>query len=538
MGSSGMKIVLAPDALFIKDLKMYLKTNKYVRQSQSASNRPEFKRILQDKAQQNAERKRNLVLMGNKALANATVFMNGGKHEMGQTAEGKTRVVKAFQDLIKMVYPSLRMLGNTQYSEDTIKTTIRSSQNELYGLDENSVSEAESEIASLVNRRKRQSDRTSLADLKTHFNKKPYGWYNNAIWTVTAKLYKRGKIEIKRDSNLLEDESVLNALLNSAGYGNTLLEVPGEVSPAAIKELKEAYSDAFDESCSLKEAKDIAIAFNGKLNEMLVEVNLLLVQKNQYPFLDSLTTFEEKLGRWSSKEYSYYFTNLKDFQDELLDTKEDLLDPIKRFMNGDQIEIYNSIQKLLSGDTSNLDYVEGDELKVLKDLMNHDKPYSGNLIRDAKASKDSLSTKVVDKIEDEKSQAILSIEKAMDDLQAKEDFAKLNDYQQTTILKPFQDELDKIQVQRYIAVIRDIKTRATDNLFTKQLNEMVALANPVGETEEGGAQEPKVHYIKRSNVKTVFNKTELQTEEDVDEYVEALKKALKEQIKSNRRIQL
>jgi hypothetical protein len=541
MGSSGMKMVLAPDAIFIKDLKMFLKTNKYVRQSQSTTNRAEFKRILQDKAQQNAERRRNLVLMANKSLANSTVYMNGSKHEMGATADGKVRVVNAFQDLIKMVYPSLRMLGNVQYSEDTIKQTIRSKQNELFGLDTNSISEAESEIVNLVNRRKRQSDRTSLADLRAHFSKKPYGWYNNAIWTITAKIYKRGKLEIKRDSNLLEDESVLNALLNSAGYSNTLLEVPGEISPKAIQQLKQAYSDAFDESCALKEGKDIANAFKDKLKEMHIEVNKLLMQRREFPFLDSLTDFGDKLYRWCNKDYSYYLTKLGEFEDELLDTKEDLLSPIKTFMNGDQVKIYIDIKNLLAGDTSNLDYVQGNELSVLQGLIDDEQPYTGGKIKDAKASKDALSKKVQDKITSEKSEAIQAIENAIADLKAKDDFSKLNEYQQSSIVKPIADELEKLQKTRYIAVIRDIKRRATDDIFTRQLNAMVALANPPKEDPgEGGkeAAEPKVHYIKRSNVKPVFPKSELKTEEEVDEYVEALKKALKEHIRNNRRIQL
>ncbi|MDD4191322.1 MAG: BREX system P-loop protein BrxC [Mangrovibacterium sp.] len=538
MGIPGMKMVMAPDAVFIKDLKMYLRTNKYVMQNLSTSNRSEFKRILQEKTQQNAERKRNLVLLANKSLADAAVYMNGRRHEMGQTADGKTRVVNAFQDLVKMAYPGLKMLGNLQYSEDTIRTTVRSRVGELFGLDENSLAEAESEILNLVTRRKKQSDRTSLTDLRNHFTRRPYGWYPNAIWTMTARIYKRGKLELKQDSNLLEDEDVLNVLLNSAYHGNTLLEAPGEVSPEAIKKLKQVYADAFDESCPWKEARDVANAFKGKLKEMLIDVNKLLVQKKQYPFLESLAPFSEKLGRWSNKEYGYYLTNLSDFEDELPDTKEELLDPIKRFMNGDQVTIYNSIQKLLSGDTSNLDYVEGDELDILNRLMNHPKPYLGNLIRDAKACKDSLYTKVLDKIEAEKALAVQSIAKAMADIKVKYDFSKLTDARKSQILQPFEQELKKLNEQRYIAVIRDIRNRALDTLFTKQLNEMAALANPAEDIDEEFPKERPAHYIKRNNVKFEFAKTELKTEEDVDEYLKAFGKALKEQIQSNRRIQL
>ena len=538
MGSTGLKLLLASNAVFMKDLRMYLRTNKYVKQNQSTSNRAEVKRILQDKAQQNSERRRNLILMGNKSLAEATVYMNGGKHEMGQTSDGKTRVINAFQDLIKTVYSSLRMLGTNQFNEDTIKNTIRSNQDDLFGTDDATMSEAESEILNLINRRKKMSDRTSLNDVRIHFAKKPYGWYSNAIWTVTAKLYKRGKIEVKQDSNLLEDEDVLNALLNSSNYANTLLEPQTLVDPKQLKDLKQIYSDAFDESCSFKDAKDIANAFKGKLKELLVDINQLLARKNEYPFIASLSDFSDKLERLSNKDYTYFITNINDFEDDLLDTKENLIDPIKRFMNGDQIEIYDSVRKLLNGDTSNLDYIDGDELVTLKELIRNEKPYSGNAIKDAKQAKDALTKKVVECIDEEKSIAIQAIESSINRLKEKDEFGKLKESQQNSILAPMEDELNKVQKLVYIAVIRDTKLKVTDVLSTKQLNAMLRIATPTETSEDGKAAEPKIHYIKRSNVKAKYEKTELKTEDDVDEYVESLREALKEQIKNNRRIEL
>jgi hypothetical protein len=539
MGTTGLKMRLASNAAFMKDLKMYLKTNKYGKQNQSTSNRPEVKRILIDKGQQNAERKRNLVLMANKALAESDVFMNGSKHEMGQNSDGKTRVVSAFQDLIKLAYSSLRMLGSTQFTEDTIKTIIRNKQDGLFEADDETISEAELEILNLINRRKKQSDRTSLNDIKTHFSKKPYGWYPNAIWSVTAKLYKRGKVELKQDSNLLEDEDVLNALLNSSNHGNTLLEPQAVVDPRQLQALKQTYSDAFDESSSHKEGKDIANAFKGKLKEMVVDVNQFLARKNEYPFISSLQGFGEQLERWTNKDYSYFLTNLKDFEDTLLDTKEDLLDPIKRFMHGDQVGIYDGVRNLLKGDTSNLDYIEGEELGVLQDLLKSEKPFFGDAIKEAKKAKDALSKKVKDRIADEKSAAIKAIEESIEKLQAKEEYAKLTADQQAKIVDPLKEELGKVSRSNYIGNIRDVKARATDVLLTKQLNEMIRLATPVEEDEDGEiVSEPKVHYIKRNNVKAKFDKTELRSEEDVDAYVESLREALKEQIKNNRRIEL
>jgi len=546
MGTSGMKLVLAPDPVFLKDLRLFLKTKKYVRLNQSTTNRSEYKRILQEKAEQNAQRGRTLVLIANNALANSVVFMNGSKVETSQTSEGKTKVINMFQDLIRLVYPNLRMIGNTLSTEETVKSTILKPLHELFGMEEQMVSEAESEITTLIERRKYQSDRTTLTDVRNYFTKKPYGWYSNAIWTLIAKLYKRGLVELKRDSNVLEEDAVIYALLNSAGYANTLLEVPQIIDKSTIKKLQQVYSEAFDESCPYNEAKDVAGAFKNRLKEMLVDVNKLLVQKRQYHFLESLYPYSEKLTKLTEKEYSYYLHHISEFEDDLLDFKDDLLDPIKRFMNGDQLGIYDSIQHFLEGDTSNLDYVTGDELQILKELIKSNKPYLGNQIKDAKAAKDELVRKVLEQINKEKIETTEVIERMISELKNKDDFKKLSELQQDQIIEPFNEELKKLHNLRFIAVIRDTRTRIEDVIFTRQLNEMVRLVNPPKPSNQGDSnggntsmkEPPAVHYINRNNIKPTFGKTELKTEADVDEYIEAYRKALKDQIKNNRRIQL
>lgn len=539
LGSAGMKVVLPSDASFIKDLKMYLKTDKYNKQNQSTSNRTEVKRILQEKGILNAERRRNLILMANKSLANATVYLNGAKLELGQTSEGKTLVFNAFQSLIKTVYVNLRMLGSTQFSEDTFKQVIGGKMDDLFGTDDETMGEAESEILTIINRRKNQSDRTSLNDVKTIFAKKPYGWYQNAVWTIVAKLYKRGKIEIKKDSNILEDMDVIQALMNSSVYGNILLEPQALIDPKSVKELKTAYSEAFDENCSFNDGKEVANAFKEKLKEMSYELNQLLARQTELPFMSVLKDFKEKIGKLSGKEYSYFLTNLKDFEDGLLDTKENVLDPIKRFVNGDQLKIYEGIRAVVKGDVSNFDYIEGNEYTVLKSLLDNPKPYVGSAVKEAKTALEELTRKVLDRIDEEKSKAILAIQSTIDDIKTKEEFLGLDSTNQNKIIVPFQEEIGKLQTQRYIAVIRDVKAKTLEYLLPKQLNEMMRLSIPIVVGGNGNeVSEPTPHYIRRAAIKINFAKSELRTEQDVNEYVEALKKALLEQIKETRRISL
>lgn len=537
MGSSGIKIVLPSNATFMKDLKMYLKTDKYNKQNQSTSNRPEVKRILQEKGMQNAERKKNLVLMANKSLASSTVYLNGAKQEVSSAGDGRTFVFNAFQNLVKTVYPNLRMLGSITFTEDTFKQVIQGKMDDLFEADDETMTEAESEILMIINRRKNQSDRTSLNDLKTLFAKRPYGWYQNAVFTNVAKLYKRAKIEVKKDANVLEDMEVIQALLNSSTFANTLLEPQAVIDPRLVKELKTVYADAFNETCSFNDAKDVANAFKAKLKEMLQEVEQLTAMQAELPFLTGLADFKSFIAKLSNKEYTHYLTQTKEFEDKLLDTKENVLDPIKRFINGDQVKIYRSISTIVKGDRSNLDYIEGEEFNTLQELLSNPKPYAGNLIKEAKEAKDSLEKKVADRISEEKAQAIKAIQHAIEDVKSKEEFSDLVPVNQTKIIQPFEHEINKVQNQRYIAVIRDLKAKTLDTLLPQQLNEMLRLGRPA-DVEGKTVNEPSPHYIKRTSIKVDYPKTELRTEDDVDEYIDALKKALVAQIKETRRIYL
>lgn len=537
MGSPIMRLLLPPNAIFIKDLKMYLKTNKYIKQNQTTSVKVERRRILQDKQVQNAERRRNLILLSNQLLAGSDVYINGTKQEMGANSDGKSRVVQGFQILVKTVYSNLRMLGITTYTEDTIKQILYSTQNDLFKV-EQTLTEAEQEILTIINRRKMRSDRTSLSDLKDILGSKPYGWYPNAVWSVTAKLYKRGQIELKQDSNILEDRDALQAFLNSAQYSNTLVQVQEAEDPQAVRALKTLYADFLDESCPFTIGKEIAISFKEKLKEVIQETDKFYVQRSDYHFLTSLEAPLEKMRNLVSKDYMQLISQVKSYQDELLDFKEMLLDPIRRFMNSDQCKIYQDIRNTLNGDQSNFEYVEGNELETLKNLLNHNEPYNGSLIRNAKAANDSLSDKVHDKIDEERKLNFSAIDTYVSQLKNEEDFEKLSASEKAEILMPFAEETKKVQSQRYIAVLRENRNRIKNELFTKQLNEIYRLAHSsyVGVNEAPSEEIIKVVPI--GSLKVIFHENQLKTEADVDAYVEALRNEFKKQIKENKRISL
>lgn len=534
MGYSTLLIMVLPnDEHILTDIRMYLKTEKFIRQNQSITNKDNIKRILYEKAQQNISRRAGLVVLLRSALGSSDVYMNGMKQDVNSTTDGKTKLVKAFQYLLKLAYPNLKMLGKIQFSEDTIKSIIRNEQDDLFGTDDSTMSEPESEALNVIRRRKKQSERTALSDLRDHFIRRPYGWYPNAIWCIVAKLYKRGKLELRQDSNILENEEVLNALTNNRLYANTLLDPQEDIDPKLIKELATVYNEFFDSPCPAKEAKEVAITFKNRLNEELVWINQLLMNKETYPFLSALDPVSDFIDKLCRKEYSYYLTQIKTFEYTLLDYKEVIIDPLKRFWNGEQKKIYDSIRIFFNGNQSNLEYMDGEELAALREAMDHPQPYKGDIIREAKAIRDALGGKILQLIEKEKELTREVIDTAMDRLKFHEDFNKLDEARRKAILKPFEEEQHKLKEQRFIANLRETRAKVTGRLMEQQLNEMVRLVTP-----SSGANEPVVHYRRIHSVKVSFPKNELKTRADVEAYVEALKKELNDLIEQNKRISL
>ena len=120
-------------------------------------------------------------------------------------------------------------------------------------------------------------------------------------------------------------------------------------------------------------------------------------------------------------------------------------------------------------------------------------------------------------------------------LQQQDGFDKLNPTEQDAILKPIKEIDAKAKEQKFIANLMQDRQRLGD-LFTDQLNLLSKLTTKVPE----GSTEPKEHFINLRNVekRIVFDKTQLKSEADVNEYLDQLKIALMEQIEANRKITL
>ena len=530
-----MLVKLPEDKRLIYEVRMALKTDKYIKQNQSSSNKESITRILYEKGQQNRDRKQLIQNQLNELLSKSAIYMNGVEHRSSSSTDGKTRIIETSQDLIQLAFPKLQLLGSTNFDETQLRIIMNNTSADLFGGDDSTISSAEREVLNFIERRKMQHDRTNLSDLREHFSKKPYGWTQMAIWCITGRLFRRGKIEGRQDTNSLDDSQFYEALSNNRHHLNTMVSPQMEFDRSQINLLKQIHSDAFNESNPHNEAKEVVGLFKEKAREVASEIQVFIGQSREYPFMKTLEPLEALLRKLIGMDYATLITEMNNFEDELLNEKENKLDPIRKFMAGEQRKIYDRMLVFLTGNQANFDYIDTTERKVLFEAHDSDTPFYGNAMQEVKKAIDVLADRIQKTIQNECELTLKEAKNKMLLLQQQDGFDKLNPTEQDTILKPFREIEAKAKEQKFIANLMQDRQRLGE-VYTDQLNLLSKLITKVPD----GSPEPKEHFINLRNVEKhiVFDKTQLQCESDVNEYLEQFKKALMEQIDANRKITL
>ena len=219
-------IIMPLDERLIKDLLLYKKTEKYIRQNISVSQQDSIRRILEGKGHLNQERMNGLRSLTYNLLKDSKLFVGGQELDFnGQ--DPQLKISRGFYTLVQRTYPNLRMIKGMNYKEEHISKCLRSSPT-LTGDEGMMLHESEQEMIGFIQGNKRDGVRTTLKSLVERFERKPYGWYLAAIQCTLALLCAKGKIEASIDSNLLEDDDLERALRNTHAHANVILEpTPG-----------------------------------------------------------------------------------------------------------------------------------------------------------------------------------------------------------------------------------------------------------------------------------------------------------------------
>ena len=119
MGRDELWVVLPASPRLMQDLLMYKRTEKYYRQSIGAAQEATVKRILNDRQSQNVERMASLRALVADLLLEATLIFSGNDLDVTST-DARTRLTRAFQEVVRRVYTNLDMLRGISYGQESL----------------------------------------------------------------------------------------------------------------------------------------------------------------------------------------------------------------------------------------------------------------------------------------------------------------------------------------------------------------------------------------------------------------------------------
>lgn len=540
MSREELAVVLKSDVRFIRDLTLFKQTDKFIRQARAGSQQPGRDRIVAEKGDQNSRRYKDLELRLRKLMAEARMFVRGDELDIGGE-EPQDRIVKGFQGLVDKVYVNLPMLRGVTYTEvDILKAATPESG--LFGNNGEGLTEAEQDVLNYVQSQARNGVKVSVKYLIERFGCKPYGWPTTAILCLVASLSGKGKLEARSDGTVLERAELAKALNNSHALANILLTPQTEFTSAQIRKAKELYKELFDLPSGGTDARTIGEEWLTSTRSLSEDLGKMLAQKVQYPFLVALEPLATRIAAMVGKPANWYITEPAAQEDDLLNTKEDVLDKIRSFMGGAQREIYDDARDFLRDQEANIQYVDGAAGEALERALAHPDCYKGTAIQALKSDLYGLKDRVELTVLEERKAVIAAVEDCAAKVLQTPEFQALSEEDQSQIKQSIESHKSGLDSVKMIPLLRDRANRTKLDLLPRILAEVERLnRSAVPVQPNAGMHEPPVPplqptYVNASEIKVGFNKPYLSQEADVEQYVEEMKKTLMDQIRAGKKV--
>ena len=570
MGRDELRVVLPASPRLMQDLLMYKRTDKYVRQNLGTTQDATVKRILTERQMQNNDRGKVLSGLVSDLLLQATLIISGDPLDLSST-DARTLLIRGVQELVSRVYYNVGMLRGISYSEESLRGCLQAPPPQLGGEIEawggdawgaDALSEAESEVLSFVQANYNGGQRTTIQALAGKFERKPYGWGVWAAPCMLAKLIARGKIEARQDSNLLEGDALLRSLAATQRYANVVLEPLVEYTAGQVRRLKEFYAEFFDGPSAATEARPLARETNAGFIALEDDLKRLQESTAKYPFLAALRQPIEAIGKVIGRKTDFYLLDLPRESETLLDLKERVIDPIRRFMAGNQRQIYDEARSYLDAQDANLAYVGGDEAAGLRAVLDDPACCSGNRMTQAKALLDALRAKVNARVAEERSTAHATLGQWWARIEGSSEYGDLDADRRHELKSYFDTVRRQMDRQTLVAVIRDTLRRFDETAHMEALEKLtewavarqraavrpaepvdkptvpVVVVSPGSEADEPRVAAPAVEYVAQSAVQVPFARPWLADEADVEAYLSALRRALLDIIKAGKRVRI
>ena len=558
--SKSVLVVLPDDKAFIDEIRSALKIEKYLRLNTS-NTVTKYEQIKEAKRVEMRERSGNARIFLEQSLRSADIYTNGDKLTIG-AKDITARINEAMGKLVNTTFHKLSYI-DTAMGEANVRAVLKGTNNSQISL-EGTVQTpnrlALNDVLDFVSMNSIRHAKTSMKAIMERFTKPPYGFIEDDVQWLVAKLFKDGDVAFFVNNDvvtlLTKTEDEVYRYLSRKEYLEKLLTEKRErANDKQKKAVRDVMKELFNITPSSDEDDAILKSFQQYASHLKNDLEKLEIHyKNEptYPCKNVVKEGKTLLLNLLDIQYSSeFFKTVDEKQDVLLDFAEDY-EPIKAFFKGDQIDIWNRSLKLIKiYDDSKTFIVNGEIESVVeevKSIMKKSTPFGE--IRKIPELLDRYTDLYSSMLTEMEKPIFAAIKEArqrvFEDLESKEckeSFSK-------KVAERFDELHKKAESCNNVATLQNIKVEA-DALKVRLLNEIgeeeariIAERKPIipvvpttgGLVDPPGTYElPKVKKQKTVSIKTINTEAtwRIETEADVERYIETLKTKLKQRIQDD-----
>ena len=560
---SEVLVVLPDDRAFMDEIQTYLKIEKYLRFNTSSSSLSKYETIKEAKRVEMRERNSNAKLFLTEALKEASIYVNGDKAQIN-SKDVSSRINEAIGRLVTTVYHKLSYI-DTAMGEDDIRKMMRSSNQLTLNLDgsKEANTHALDDVLQYVAGNTHMHIKTSMKTLKDRFMKAPYGFVEDDVEWLVARLFKRGDLSFTvngADVTLLNksDEEIVSLITKKASVEKLLMEQRIRVSDKNKKIVRNVMKELFHTSSVNEDEDSVMKNFQSYSQHMLTGLHILEARydEKKYPGKNVVVKGKQLLEKVIQQSTPLeFFHTVAGMENDLIEFAYDF-DPVKAFFSGEQKTIFERALDMLAIYDDSKTYIVDANLEAIvvsmRSIVQEAEPYQD--IPKLPELREKFMGAYMQVLHVQEAPVYSSIDEAknrvMEILSGKDYKSQMEEY----YLKQFAEIREEASHCNNVSRLRGYADRAEalklrilndmDNLDAEIAHKKAAEEERIRKEAEKNGEKPvapvapiKPKPKKKKNIAiksvTMTSSWRIESEDDIEKYLETLRRNLEKQLEKD-----
>lgn len=541
--SSGQAIVVLSDTPYYESLENAMKIRKYVKQRNVAQLPKTVQDIISN--QQNEAGKYELSAAENleKAIVTAEFYVDGEHIEI-KGGSAKAKLDQALEYLVSHVYSDLNLIVENAESDADIVAILLGNVECNLAIHPNAGAAAK--VEEYLEMQDRKHLPTSMADVQSRYQAIPYGWREIDIAAVCAMLIFNQKVTVKYAGSTVQPNNpkLPDMLRKKSEIGKTQISKRQVVSATRMKAVKDLLRDYFN-LMDVPADEDGLIQFIiEKFSELQKHYEELEAryEGNKYPdksvVTQAITIVKDVLSQ--QKDNVALIERVLQREDALYDAQE-AMQSVEAFFKT-QVTVFDAAVQYVTELRNDLDYIRKDEvansalntIRLITMIPSNGKydykriPELNGLMTTVKASHDTM-------LEEKRKELLTVVQQCMGDIHS----AANGDSKVKFIIEKadtyYSQQKEKIAETKSLALMEGFPIPMWNYRDDTVSKIELTLMPPAPVQHKPPVDTPSAPAVKKT-YKPIFRQsllkaTKLESEADIDVYVDKLRDQLKTLLK-------